>query len=334
MATLLDSIRDHLAVDVDSMDPDVASRHTAGGKLFCDMTSNQAIVYSEAVKAERAHILRDACTTAKASGLDVEHQVADALDLLNVLLAAEIYPHLTGRVHVQTSPSKAYDTEGTIAHAKRLVAVFSSHGIPKERVCIKIPATPESILACQYLEKIGIRTLATCLFSLPQALAASQAGCLYIAPYFNELRVHFEPGIWKAYEDPAKEHPASAVIRSIVQAFKARHSKTLVMPASIVTATEVVALVSLQPDHLTLSGAVLDKLASTTEDVKIDAVSETEVEQSADGDINFLADNGSALREALAADAEATRKLADALKIFDEMEQRTKELIKTQLSAN
>lgn len=55
----------------------------------------------------------------------------------------------------------------------------------RERVSIKIPATPESVLACQTLEQAGIRTLATCLFSVPQAVAASQAGCLYVAPYFN-----------------------------------------------------------------------------------------------------------------------------------------------------
>ena len=57
----------------------------------------------------------------------------------------------------------------------------------RSRVCIKIPATPESIIACKYLEQLGIRTLATCLFSVPQAMAAHQAGCLYIAPYFNGL---------------------------------------------------------------------------------------------------------------------------------------------------
>lgn len=118
-------------------------------------------------------------------------------------------------------------------------------------MCIKIPATPESVLACQYLEKIGIRTLATCLFNLPQALAAAQAKCTYVAPYFNgasfefqqtcvlrvltasglELRVHFEPGIWMAYSNTAKEHPAAPIIQSIVQAYKARGSQTLVMPA-------------------------------------------------------------------------------------------------------
>ena len=127
-------------------------------------------------------------------------------------------------------------------------------------MCIKIPATPESVVACKYLEQIGIRTLSTCLFSVPQALAAHQAGCLYIAPYFNgmisfnstsaecvlmalftrfstmkfgtqELRVHFEAGVWKEYADTAKEHPASSVIASIVKLYKEIGAKTLVMPA-------------------------------------------------------------------------------------------------------
>ena len=58
-------------------------------------------------------------------------------------------------------------------------------------MCIKIPATPESIIACKYLEQLGIRTLATCRFSVPQGMAAHQAGCLYVAPYFNGLSSEF-----------------------------------------------------------------------------------------------------------------------------------------------
>ena len=103
-----------------------------------------------------------------------------------VLLAKAVYPYLTGNVHAQTSPSTAYSTPATVAHAKKLVSLFNeAAGIPKERVCIKIPSTPPAILACAELEKEGIRTLATCLFSVEQAVAASQAGCLYVAPYFN-----------------------------------------------------------------------------------------------------------------------------------------------------
>lgn len=42
---------------------------------------------------------------------------------------------------------------------------------------------------------------------------------------------------------------------------------------------------------------------------------------------DFLINNAEALEKALRADPEATRKLADALKIFGEMEQKTRDII-------
>jgi len=347
-ANLLSYVRTQVTVDVDSMDPAVAARHTGVTEKFCDMTSNQAIVYSEAAKPERAELFKSACQKAHSTGLSIEEQISHALDILTVLLAKEVFPYLTGRVHAQTSPSTAYNTEQTIAHAQKLVSIFEVYGIPRSRVCIKIPATAESIVACQYLEKSSINTLATCLFSVPQAVAASQAGCLYVAPYFNELRVHFEPSIWKEYQNTAKEHPMAPVIDSIVKVFKIIGSKTLVMPASIVTSTEAVALASLHPNHLTISGAVLDQLAAAgtekfLEDPKphypdvylatppASPDSSTEKEPPV-YTTDFLANGADALRQALKADNEATRKLADALKIFNEMEQKTKDLIRKELS--
>ncbi|KAH9835558.1 aldolase [Rhodofomes roseus] len=341
-STLLSYVRAQVTVDVDSMDPAVAARHTTDSAKFCDMTSNQAIVFTEASKPDRAALLAEACAlAAKKNTGDIDLQVEDALDILTVLLAKQVFPYLTGRVHAQTAPAVAYDAEGTVAHAKRLLAIFEAHGMDKSRVCFKIPATPESIIACGRLEEEGIRTLATCLFSLPQAVAASQAGCLYVAPYFNELRVHFEPGVWKEYADTATEHPMSPVISSIVQTYTKIGSKTLVMPASIVTSTEVVALASLRPNHLTLAGGVLDQLAaaqSPADDPKPQqpppaAANGTSENGPAVEKTDFLANGADALRQALAVDAEATRKLADALKIFGEMEQKTKDLIRKQLSS-
>ena len=81
---LLSHIRSRVIVDVDSMDPAAAARHAQGGALFCDMTSNQAIVYSEAARPERADLFNAACAQIRSSEaqLPVDSQVADALDLL------------------------------------------------------------------------------------------------------------------------------------------------------------------------------------------------------------------------------------------------------------
>lgn len=62
------------------------------------------------------------------------------------------------------------------------------------RICIKIPATWEGLTACRVLEAVGVHTLATTLFSMAQAVRAAEVGCTYVAPYVNQLRVHFEIG--------------------------------------------------------------------------------------------------------------------------------------------
>ncbi|KAF7375644.1 Aldolase [Mycena sanguinolenta] len=338
--SLLTQIREMLTVDVNSMDLDVVARHSTAQK-FCDMTSNQAIVHGQASLPTRRNLLEAAIEyvrkTPPQEGEEFEQAV---VDVLTVLLAKEVYPYLTGNVHAQTSPSAAYDTEKTVKHARKLVDLFTNHGIPTERVCIKIPATPESLLACRELQASGIQTLATCLFSFPQAVAASQAGCTYVAPYFNELRVHFQPAVWVKYADPKTQHPMSSVILNIVHAFRELKSKTLVMPARFVYPSSavfntssccplsiVIALVSLSPNHLTLSAGVLDAL-SALPSLEPEAFMPPAVSAFPSIKGDYLADEGALLLKALAEEHEVQRKLADALAIFGEKEAETRQLVK------
>jgi transaldolase len=67
-----------------------------------------------------------------------------------------------------------------------------------KRICIKIPSSWEGLQACRELEAGGIATLATTLFCMEQATLAAHVGCTYIAPYVNELRVHFDKGYFSA----------------------------------------------------------------------------------------------------------------------------------------
>lgn len=92
---------------------------------------------------------------------------------------------IKGRVLLQTLPSKAYDTQFTLDHAKLYDQEFARAGIGRDRYCIKIPSTGPALNAAKQLSAEGIPTLGTALFGLPQAIACSQAGMLYISPYFN-----------------------------------------------------------------------------------------------------------------------------------------------------
>jgi len=49
-------------------------------------------------------------------------------------------------------------------------------------------------MACRVLELAGVHTLATTLFTMAQAVLAAEVGCTYVAPYVNQLKVHFEMG--------------------------------------------------------------------------------------------------------------------------------------------
>jgi transaldolase len=92
---------------------------------------------------------------------------------------------LKGRVLLQTLPSFAYDTEKTVAHAMQYDKEFARAGIGRDRYCIKIPATGPALNAAKRLSDQGVATLGTAVFGLPQAIACSQAGMLYISPYYN-----------------------------------------------------------------------------------------------------------------------------------------------------
>ena len=80
--SFLDYLRQYIIIDVDSMDPAVAAKHTGDVVRFCDMTSNQAIVFGEASRPERAVVLQAACQRVQGSDIDHEQQVTDALDIL------------------------------------------------------------------------------------------------------------------------------------------------------------------------------------------------------------------------------------------------------------
>ena len=66
-----------------------------------------------------------------------------------------------GYVSLEVSPNLAYDTEGTIAEAKRLWAL-----VDRPNVMIKVPATDEGIPAIEELTATGINVNSTLMFSL------------------------------------------------------------------------------------------------------------------------------------------------------------------------
>ncbi|KAL2866243.1 transaldolase family protein, partial [Aspergillus lucknowensis] len=171
-----------------------------------------------------------------------------------VRLALRIAPHIRGYVHIQTNPHESYSTEKTVANAFRVVELFRylDPAFETSRICIKIPSTWEGLMACRTLELAGVRTLATTLFTFVQAVLAAEVGVTYIAPYVNQLKVHFEPG----FADPQKLLPLCVSVQKYYERIGA---KTQVLPASLTSIEEIYALAGVH--HITIAPSLLQQLS-------------------------------------------------------------------------
>ncbi|MDO4942684.1 MAG: transaldolase family protein [Lachnospiraceae bacterium] len=74
----------------------------------------------------------------------------------------------------------AQDHEGIMEETKQLMSLSPN-------IIVKIPATPEGLIAIRKLKEEGIDTLATAIYSVNQALMAANCGAAYVAPYVNRM---------------------------------------------------------------------------------------------------------------------------------------------------
>ncbi|PQE05003.1 transaldolase protein [Rutstroemia sp. NJR-2017a BBW] len=252
--TLLQLLQTSTVVDCDTMDFEVAK--SLGP--FVDCTSNQAIAFFELSKPHNVHIVKESIELAK----KLAPKYPDVpVQELAVEIALAISTVITGFVHVQTNPYHSYDTSKMVSDSKKrtdvqgIISLFThlSPDFPTSRICLKIPSSWEGLQACRILqsESPPITTLATTLFNMEQAAVAGEVGCHYIAPYVNELKVHFEPG----FVDPNKAH---SLCLDAYRYYKKHGIKTQVLPASLTSTDEIMKLKGV--DHITISEGLLRQL--------------------------------------------------------------------------
>ncbi|KAK7994530.1 transaldolase [Apiospora marii] len=298
--TLLDVLRSHSKVDCDTFDHEVA--RDLGP--FVDCTSNQAIAYGELAR------------------LDADGGALHA-DLISSAVA---YAQSHRAQHEGVGLAEFAVEAMMVKLALRIVAIFKDLD-PKhdaKRVCIKIPATWEGMQACRELEKQGIATLATTMFCLEQAALASHAGCTYIAPYINELRVHFD----ETYVD---ENKAFAFCGAAQRYYEKTGSRTQVLPASLTSIQEVMMLAGAH--HITVSPPLLKKLAETPANPwEGDTGSVFQKSESSFADYSTIVEDEGAWRLAFTRSAEGKSegKIIQAINIFCERQEKLEELVSAQ----
>jgi len=278
-----------------------------------DATTNPSLIYKAASLPQYQPLVDSAIAAAKAvadAGMSQKERLDLILDRLAVNFGAEITKIVPGYVSTEVDARLSYDTEQTLARARRIVGMYKDLGIDKGRILIKIASTWEGIKAAEVLELEGVKTNLTLLFSLAQAVAAAEAGATLISPFVGRILDWWKKKTGKGYADP-EEDPGVQSVRQIYGYYKKYGYKTVVMGASFRTKGEITALAGC--DRLTISPGLLDELKECID--PLPRVLEPIKAAAVYGGPKMRLDE-KAFRLAMNGDAMATDKLAEGIRGF------------------
>ncbi len=150
---------------------------------------------------------------------------------------AEICALVPGPVSAEVT---ATDREGMLAEGRSLAKIASN-------VAVKVPLTPEGLMACRILTGEGTLVNVTLCFSAAQAILAAKAGASFISPFIGRLDDVGEIGM--------------DLIHQIVQIYSNYPDfRTEVLAASIRSPLHVVEAAQTGADIVTLPPKVLRQL--------------------------------------------------------------------------
>ena len=272
-----------------------------------DATTNPSLILKAVQKPDYAPLLQQ--TMAQHGQADL----ALAMDHLLVRFGVEILKHVPGRVSTEVDARLSFDTATTLMRARRIMALYDEQGIGRERVLIKIAATWEGIQAAAELEREGIHTNLTLLFSFAQAVACGQAKVQLISPFVGRIYDWYKKQAGSSWDEAAMAGPNDPGVQSVRRIFnfyKKHGIATEVMGASFRNVGQITALAGC--DLLTISPELLAQLAAS--DAPLSLALDAQAAQAMD--IPAVTFNEAGFRYAMNEDAMATEKLAEGIRAF------------------
>jgi transaldolase len=227
-----------------------------------DATTNPTLILKAVQKPEYRGLLERVRREHGKATLD-EEQVRDICDRLLIAFGVEILRIIPGRVSTEVDARLSFDTEGTVAKARRLVELYEQAGIGRERILVKTASTWEGIAAAERLERESIHCNLTLLFGFPQAVACADAGVTLISPFVGRIYDWYRKREGREYT--AEDDPGVQSVRRIYTYFKRFGYETEVMGASFRNVGQVLGLAGC--DLLTISPDLLQQLAQTRSEV-------------------------------------------------------------------
>jgi transaldolase len=278
-----------------------------GAYLPQDATTNPSLILKAVQKPEYKSLLTDTVARHGDRPLD------ELIDRLLVRFGCEILALIPGRVSTEVDARLSFDTGATVARAERLIALYQAQGIQSARVLVKVAATWEGIQAAAQLERRGIHTNLTLLFSFCQAVACGQAKVQLISPFVGRIYDWYKKAAgptWVEADNAGAKDPGVRSVQQIFNYYKNRGIATEVMGASFRNVGQITALAGC--DLLTISPDLLATLAATRAPLSraLDAAAARMV------DLQPVSYDEAGFRFALNEDAMANEKLAEGIRAF------------------
>jgi len=223
-----------------------------------DATTNPSLILKAVQMPAYQQLLQDTVSRHKGASLD------EMMDRLLVNFGCRILALIPGRVSTEVDARLSFDTAATVTRAQRIMALYQNEGIDKTRVLIKIAATWEGIEAAAQLERQGIHTNLTLLFSFAQAVACGDAGVALISPFVGRIYDWHKKAAGTQWDESAQagvNDPGVQSVRRIYHHYKKHGIATEVMGASFRNTGQIIALAGC--DLLTISPELLAQLQSS-----------------------------------------------------------------------
>ncbi len=303
MTSKLDQLKSMTQVVADTGDIEAIKRFHPQ-----DATTNPSLLLKAAALPHYRELIGQARDWAHAQGGSDEEQLANCSDKLAVSIGREILDIVPGRVSTEVDARLSFNTEGTIARARKLIGLYADAGIGPERILIKTASTWEGIQAASELEKEGINCNLTLLFSFEQAAACADAGVYLISPFVGRILDWYKANTDMAIDTPADDPGVQSVTR-IYNYYKEHDYGTVVMGASFRNTGEVEALAGC--DRLTISPGLLEELSEDND--ALPRQLSPEGINGVGGRVDF---DEIGFRYALNDNAMATEKLAEGIRNF------------------
>jgi transaldolase len=255
---LLESLKRYTTVVADTGDIEAIAEYQPQ-----DATTNPSLLYQAAQKPRYEHLVDDALHYAMHFPGDRAARTEAFMDKLLVNFGCEILKIIPGRVSTEVDAGLSFDVEGTLAKARKLIAMYEKARIDRARVLIKVASTWEGIRAAEQLEREGIHCNLTLLFSFAQAVACAEAGVTLISPFVGRIYDWYKKE--RGGDIPADEDPGVASVTRIYHYFKKFGYKTQIMGASFRKVEQIVRLAGC--DLLTISPDLLAQMEKTDGEV-------------------------------------------------------------------